>query len=732
MKKHVIPILLLLLSIHLSVFSQCPTFAEVPYPSVSYNLNATPWEFALDVSGDTTGATVQWYRFVKDAETIDDAVPYTGPGSNTVSHCYPQTDDAMRNTWYYYFCVISTPSCPQGVVSHIFDVQVARESDCMTMEGTSFYFISAPSTFDEGTAIQLTAYYSGYGGFHYYTWSFNGEPLQEDANHIILNDPDNFNYSVLTIPACEVTDAGSYSVTVMDGPTCQKTIAAPKVITVKPITDLVFDDNNGTHVWSDTQNWWPRYNRVPTASDSAIIRARCEVDVPNAVTNDLTLDVQGDSVLIIRPMGALKVARKLINCQSGALLIEANADATGALLLSSANTDVPATVQFYARSTNSTSAAPVWQYMGYPMQDHPSLSEAYAGAELYEWTNTPNARLGGNWQESEGTARAEAFKGYCMTEPAEKVYSFPGVLNNPVTMNIPVPYNDQGTYPGFAFLANSWVAPIDIALLDVADFGAADATVYIMNTGTYNEAKDAQESMSPAGVGTDRGQYNAVPVHAAAYLPNALHVIPAMQGFFVHTTAATTLSLDYNKSVYASSPSTTTARAPQRRMDEVPAMLHLVVNGFGHSDEVYILEDEVFTDGFDNGWEGRKAPFSEGVQLSVLSEDGELAVAAVPLAEGVKMSLTGGLDKSYTIAVAEATGDTWQELYLYDPTTGVYTPLTEGSRYTYVYTREAEPLTIARIGESSTPIKAKKYIKDAHLMIQVDGRVYNAIGSRIH
>ena len=739
MKKRIFVFLTIILSSGV-VCAQCPYFSTSPWPNVSYNLEADPWPLELHVFGDTTGAHVQWYWYLRDTQTEADAVPFTGQGANSVSECYPKTDVSVRNTWYNYFCVITTDACPDGIQSQTFDVQVANGSDCMTMDGTTFSIQSAPSSYNEGDAIILTAYYSGYGGFHYFTWYLNGDTLKEDANHIIYNDPDNFNYSVLTIPASEVTDAGAYSVSVMDGPGCVKFTASAKTITVKPNEYLVFDDNNGTHVWSDPKNWWPNYNRIPLQTDTAAIRSRCHVDISDARVGNLTIDMSGDTALVIAPQGALTVTHRLYRCKSGDLLIRADETGNGALVLAAGNNNIPATVQFYALSEQMGSVAPVWQYIGYPVQEHPLLADAYAGAELYEWTNTPNMKIGGNWQEiDESVQNANAFTGYCMTEPTKRLYTFSGLLINPVSKSLSVPFNDKGVYPGFAFLANSWVAPIDIAKLEVSDFGAADATIYIMNAGTYAQAEAQQSDMSVSGAGTDPGQYNAIPVHAASYLPGALAVIPPMQGFFVHTHTATTLKLDYNKAVYTpalAKVNTTPTRAPQiinhqSQIINVESTIRLKVSGFGYSDELFILENEQFTESFDNGWDGRKAFGRSPLSIAAMTEDGPMAVAAMPQIEELPLWIDGGMDKYYTIHVQNTGGGDF--LYLYDKEDNTYTPLVDGAQYIYTFTGSQDRFAIVRrtSGTVTPRQSATKFIRATRLYIEKDGVLYDAYGRKI-
>ena len=724
-------IAILFLGLNTASQAQCPFFSTPLYPSLAYNIDATPWKFELDVFGDTTNAQITWYRYVRYTQTAADAVLYTGPGSNTVSDCYPETSPAMRDTHYDYFCKIVTPSCPEGVTSAVFDVQVAIGNDCWTMDGTSFTIQSAPSSYNEGTTIKLTAYYSGYGGFHYYTWYHNGIVLQEDADHVVYNDPDNFNYSVLTIYNCTVEDAGAYTVSVKDGPNCEKKTSA-KNITVKPNEYLVFDDNNGTHIWSDPKNWWPNYNRIPLKTDTAVVRKRCNVDIADAIVGSLTIEMTGDTALIIHPQSGLVVTKLLHGCKKGDLLVQADATGNGVLALAPGNDNIPATVQFYAKSEQMGSAAPVWQYVGYPLQDEPLLSKAYEGAAMYEWTNTPNVKIGGNWQEMDGAAKAQSFRGYCMTESAQHTYSFSGTLNTPKTQKLDVPYNDQGTYPGFAFLANSWTAPIDISKMDVADFGAADATVYIMNTGTYEQAINQQPNMA-MGEGTNAGQYNAIPVHAASYVAGGLSVIPPMQGFFVHTNSATTLQLHYNKTVYypAQAKVTTT---PTRIINHQSPITNyqLTVSGFGYSDVLYLLADERFTEDFDNGWEARKAYSRSPLTLSALTSYGPSSVAAVPELDGLQLSVEGGLDKYYTITITNHHSPITNHLYLYDKQTGSYTPLTDGAQYTYTFTGSSERfMLVKRSGSQEQIVKASKFIRDAQLYIDMDGVLYDAFGRKI-
>lgn len=534
------------------------------------------------------------------------------------------------------------------------------------------------------------------------------------------------------------TDLGTYVFTyTITHPylsSCTRTATA-NIVVIE--AEMVFDDSNGTHVWSDEKNWWPAYNRIPTVKDSVVIRKACTVDLDNAITNDLTFD--GGSVTI-PPTGALLVKHRLFQTTNSSISVLSDDTGNGALVLGPENKDITASVQFYSMASGMNEINPSWQYMGSPMQEHLIINSAYPQAMFFEWTNTPNKQYGGNWQRIDSLAGAlSPFTGYCITQNSAKTYLLQGKLNEPVNKSITIPYNDQGAYPGFAFVANSWVAPIDIASLQPVDFGEADATVYIMNTGMYYQAIQQQRNSSKDGIGAAAGQYNTIPIYAAPYLPNALSVIPPMQGFFVHTNAATTLNLDYNKAVFTPALikiSTTPMRAPQRTNDQLQLTnsLHLRVSGFGHEDEVVLIESQDFTPAFDNGWDGRKARSEKSdVSMAVLSEDGPLAVAALPKIEGAEIRFEGGNHKTYTLTIDSRKSEIDNHLYLLDKELGEYAELTEGASYTFKCGPEPKRFVITRLtnDERTNDPKAFKFLLNGILYIRIGERMYDGTGQLI-
>jgi hypothetical protein len=231
-------------------------------------------------------------------------------------------------------------------------------------------------------------------------------------------------------------------------------------------------------------------------------------------------------------------------------------------------------------------------------------------------------------------------------------------------------------------------------------------------------------------------------------MPNALKVIPPMQGFFVHTTAATSLRLNYANAVYQpalTAVNTTPLRAPSpvthnpspvtHNPSPVTHLIRLRVSGFGHADELYVLVGEDFTTAFDNGWDGRKDYGRSPLTIAARTEDDALGVAAVPDPEGIQLLMTGGLDKYYTITVEipDNPSPVNDNLYLYDRSTGIYTPLVDGADYTYTFTGSVDDLSIVRKSASHDLQRpsATKWIENGRLYIRVDNHLYDACGRKI-
>jgi hypothetical protein len=77
------------------------------------------------------------------------------------------------------------------------------------------------------------------------------------------------------------------------------------------------------------------------------------------------------------------------------------------------------------------------------------------------------------------------FEGYCITQETAKTYTFAGKLNPPTTTTLVLDNRDKD---GYAFVANSWTAPIKISQMKDEDFINTEQSIYIYHSGTYANA----------------------------------------------------------------------------------------------------------------------------------------------------------------------------------------------------------------------------------------------------
>ena len=460
---------------------------------------------------------------------------------------------------------------------------------------------------------------------------------------------------------------------------------------------LVFDNNDGDHLWSNPKNWAPGYNIIPTPYHPTRIIAECHVDIEDAHAGSVKINrgetAMGEKLtgkIIVKPYGGLTVAgfmyrvndvRYAVPLQTAEddILIEADANHNGALVYGNKDSDVRATVQYYSKATGATTTEPVWQYMGTPLQADKTAISMYYKAWMCRWTTTSDGSLGGLWQWVENEDVIEPFEGYCITQEAAKTYTLVGRLNPPVTQRVILNNRDAD---GYAFAANSWTAPIKIQEMADEDFTNAEKSIYIYYTGSYKEWQEGQPDIND-NIVTKRGQYGVVPIHSAPYVAGADSVIPAMQGFFIKTTApAAYVDLVYNRVVYDSKyfkTSTEPMRVAAR--DAKPEVLKVELKGPRSGDQFYMLIRPDFNEQFVDGWDGRKIEGDPNMpMLTVIKECGNMAVAAVETANNHYLSFRAGKDSVYTFSFEY---DSDQPLYLYDQLTEKSTEIKTGNTYTF-------------------------------------------------
>ena len=537
---------------------------------------------------------------------------------------------------------------------------------------------------------------------------------------------------------------------------------------------LVFDNGNngavagsGDNLWNNPNNWGPNHSTmIPTAFHAVRIEQPCKVNIAGAHASSarlahgsyLTKTYNGS--LEVLPQGALSLTgfiKRTYNNDfltryplvEGDVTIRANATGNGALVWGDKDGEVPATVEYYSKATDAQTAHPVWQYIGSPFATRMTALEQYYEAWMCRWSYISNPALGGTWTWVENEDRIDPFVGYTITQNAAKTYTWTGTLNAPEEIVVPLRYTADAD--GFAMLANSWVAPINIGAMEVGDFDGADPTVYIFNSGTYAQYETGgAPGDATVEDKTDAGQYVAVPVNAASYV--GMSTIPPMQGFFVQTTRNGNLTLDYKKIVMDTInfvSTTTPMRAPRYVSEDeeepegkiIPEVMQLNVISKNWGDKAFLLAHSEFSDAYELGWEGRKQEGDERAPyLAVDVPAGPMSVAAVSDYDERELLFRAGEDSVYTFQF-DYSGET---IYLYDRLTEQATEIRTGNTYSFIARNSTAmprflitqnpprvPTAVENTASSVPNTDARKMIIDGLLYILRDNRFYDARGVRV-
>lgn len=497
-----------------------------------------------------------------------------------------------------------------------------------------------------------------------------------------------------------------------------------------------------TTSWNTDGNWSP--SGVPAITDPVVIQEDVTVDTDEAQA--LSVDIESGNTLTINAGQALIIEKTLTKAggataATDVIINSTRAAGTGALVIGGETGTNKATVNFETK-VKRESGTGNWinQFIGSPFSD----LEPYVDYALQIYAFRPNG-LGnrGYWHSLSEGDEMEEFVGHNILYNDNNYLDvqWTGTLNASSDEKTLTGYYGSNTYSLFA---NSWVAPIRIGSFESDDFENMDATIYIFNAGTPQQEK---EMGAGNGAKTDAGTYAVIPISSGEWIEGTLEVIPAMQAFFVKANAASpSLTLDYSKLVYTpalTSVGITPTRAPRRSTEEeAPEVIRLRVAGEnGWAETTYLLGREDFTEGFDNGWDGR---YMEGEdtnpQLYAPTGDGNMAVNCVPQIEGTVLGFRkGNADSQYTFSF-EYAGE--EEYYLKDLKLDIETQIDNES--TYAFTAEAGDNAARFIIVRKTPAvatgvdnvdgegaKVRKLIINDKVYIIRGGRVYSVDGALV-
>ena len=424
------------------------------------------------------------------------------------------------------------------------------------------------------------------------------------------------------------------------------------------------------------------------------------------------------------------------------LILKTNSTAQSALIFDNDKGETQATVTVWSKAYKD-GANRYWQYLTSPLQETP-VDPFFYGSGIYTYKHV-EAQKG--WVRYKPGTTFEAFDAIGITQNGTRNYEFTGPLASTEDRDLELTYTSEATNRGVNMFGNSWTAPIQLTAIEDGDFGdGVQKTVYVYNTG-----KDAAGGPSSAVGSETSGQWQSIPLSSLSVLEGegawtGLTVIPAYQSFQLKRTsdaADPVVHLSYEKHVRPATHDVNAAlRAPKRAAgaSDILAMRITVSEEKTHSD-VYLLESDKFTDGFDNGWDGDYVNNdTRTARLYIVSEElGNMAVSAQPTLEGTALGFRQSNNgETYEFSFHCASG----EYYLNDMKERKSTLILTGNTYEFVWANgdNANRFYISKTAidapqvptgvtdlDSEAP-KARKVIYNDKMYIFNNGRVYDAQG----
>ena len=342
-------------------------------------------------------------------------------------------------------------------------------------------------------------------------------------------------------------------------------------------------------------------------------------------------------------------------------------------------------VGYYNRATGDAK----WQYVGVPVDMDGALAKTvFTGSYIYSWSETT-----GSWVNNRASLVMAPFTGYATTQTTNASgvkLTYSGALidgRDPIV--VPLTYTSTSDEPGCNVLANSFAAPIDISRLQASDFSeGVTATIYLFNTGSDEDIasrnqKNVDVSAPGQYIGVAPG--SAVRMHSEFSYPI---VIPSMQGFYVQTDRAGTLTLDYERLVWNADYSQH-GNAPLRKAakdsgeEEQTEALQVTIQAVNGADNLFMLGSDEYVPEYENGFDARKKMSDDTSLPSIFAVEGSdhLSIDATSSLEGTHIGVRTGSETMYTLVFSHLrSGD---ELILRDTEEETTVEIAEGAEYTF-------------------------------------------------
>ena len=468
------------------------------------------------------------------------------------------------------------------------------------------------------------------------------------------------------------------------------------------IGNLIFDNKAGDNEWTTAENWKPdsrlNLHRNITTKDNITLEIADELIIKDntAIETEKQLTISNGKITI-QPQGELNA--NIINIdeeKGGELILQANEKGSAILTYKNPSENkVNATVQLYSKAWSEdlwngqagNFKDPKWQYLGVVAEkvDYNKLNPNGTSNWIYLWDETKNENYGCWAEKMKSGSTLEAWKGYGLAQEFAHTYTYSSSLvNGDHTYQLThTPSTDGTVWPdlGNNLITNSYTAPIDITTLEADDFANAEATIYIYNTGGYNEWKNNENK-----IGYGAGQFIAIPVEPAEVLSDEDYPknIASGQAFFVFATGAdASFSVNYEKNVCATTNKENLKRS--RISNNLFNVLKIQVVSSTSNDRLYLLEHENTTADFDNGYETNKIfDNPNGPQIYATTAFGYTAINCDTSFNGQSIGFVAHSENEiYTMTFDIEKLHSYEQLWLFDTETELYVNILKQEEYQF-------------------------------------------------
>lgn len=480
--------------------------------------------------------------------------------------------------------------------------------------------------------------------------------------------------------------------------------------------------------WNKTGNWTSNF--VPASGENIEFATEQNNPTISGVNNsgsakkDLYLDkdrVIGDLInnsdknLIITTGNQLIINGKVTdtNFNTGTIVVKASSEmSSGTLIFANPgqNQNVGAIVEFYNKAFDCVDCGfytRSWQYFGIPVVSTDFPYNDVTGTEtINQWVEPFD---GNKWQNAPYApdTKLEAFRGYeitnnIKTQPTSN-YRFSGILKTSDAM-VGLTKTINVNYSGANLVSNSYTAAIPISANALIFPTGTEQTVYLFNTGT----RDQWRKLNGGSVyGVNSGQYLSVPVNLGG-TGNLPSIIPSMHSFMILSNSSGNLQIKYDKLVKNATVnrgdgtqivtrSTSNAENVQSTVienskNQLPSIMIDVI-GQKSADRVWLFAKGGTTNGFDNGWDGRKILESSINQIYFVgdSKDDLFQVATVSALNNLQLDFVAENSGTFTLEFSLSDNLKSEEIYLLDLVTGKKLRVTNGSTYIFEAKKDDSP-----------------------------------------